>query len=234
MESSAKDKSISIQNRQPIRVITSTLESLFQQADFINGCKANDKICFKSSMYINKDSWYGTCNRWLYSESSSDLIQKIKSLCSQLIEQLNIVVGEGFRDLILMKLVSLRGTCIRLRDSSYSGDTNTFIQFNTIITSIAISLPDEIRESQGIPKIGGDLHIPTPFTRNGSPQFCRTLTSDSKCTPPSFPEDGQLLADKEEDETTSEKEDESAITEIISARHKKPSLPIKIPKKPNS
>lgn len=149
------------------KTIPATLKNLFQQVDFINGVKEDEKICFKSSSYTSKSNWWANFWRGNDGESAADLLSRIDNIQVQLFEQYNICSDEDFANLILTKLVDLRTTCIKLRDGSYSASSRTKdrIAFNTLITAIGIGLPEHIRESQGIPKIGVELYTATPFNK---------------------------------------------------------------------
>jgi hypothetical protein len=144
--------------------IPCTLENLFQQADFISAVGDDEKICFKQGIYIKKGSWYGAFRRETDGESSADLAQKIKLLSNQLFEQYDLCADEEFSKLILLKLVELHNTCIRLRDGTYSGCRKEHIAFTSLITSISVGLPNNVRENQGMAKIGAGLSDITPFS----------------------------------------------------------------------
>ena len=144
--------------------IPCTLKNLFQQADFISAVGEDEKICFKQGIYVKKNGWYGFFRREADNETSADLVQKIEQLSNQLFEQHDQCTDKEFRKLILLKLLDLHNTCIRLRDSTYSGKKKEFIAFNSVITSISVGLPDNIRENQGMTKIGVGLDDITPFS----------------------------------------------------------------------
>lgn len=139
------------------------LENLCQQADLIIGVGDHNKICFKRNAYVPKTSWLGYFQRRCDGDNPTDLIQRITKLKDQLFEQYAICQDQEFCDLILSVLLDLRGTCIRLRDTSYLGCVSATISFNSIIRSIDVGLPEEIRKRQGIPCIGFNLYNHTPF-----------------------------------------------------------------------
>lgn len=152
-----------VEQHRPKKIPT-TLENLFQQADFISLADDNDKICFKDNKYIQKSSWIGSFMRRNSGESSGDLIRRIKDVQTQLFEQYTICTDEDFINLILSKLIALRNACIRFRDTTYSGETSPTVQFNSIIRAIEVGLPGKIKELHGILKIGTNLYFETPFT----------------------------------------------------------------------
>jgi hypothetical protein len=167
---SKKSPSSSPQKRK-VRKITSTLENLFQRADFINNAKEDDKICFKTHIYVNKNSWYGAFIRHKDGETSEDTVRKISDVSKELSDQADMCIDTQFRDMILSKLIKLRTTCVMLRDSTYVGEMNFFTNINTIISRIEIGLPSDILESNGISKLGSDLHKITAFSPAKIPNF---------------------------------------------------------------
>lgn len=141
-----------------VKKIPAILENLCQQADLIIGVGDDNKICFKRATYVAKESWLGYFQRRFDGDKPTDLIQRITNLVAQFFEQYAICDDQEFCDLILSKLLDLRGACIRLRDTSYADYTSTRIRFNSIILSIDTGLPEDVRKRQGIPSIGANLH----------------------------------------------------------------------------
>jgi hypothetical protein len=180
-ESSFKSKSPKFRCR-PIKTIPPTLESLFKQADFINNVGSNQKICFNTHKYYDKNGWWGWYKRNSNGDSMDDLVKKITSLKDQLFDQYRICRDPDFADLILTELVGLRSACIRLRDTTYSGETDAFDEFSSLIRAIGVSLPENIKRSQGISKIGAVLYEQTPFTE----QEQKSLTEEEKKTVPAL------------------------------------------------
>lgn len=152
-----------VEEHKPKKIPT-TLENLFQQADFVSSAGDDYKICFKDNKYIQKSSWLGSFIRMNSGESSGDLIRRIKDIQTQLFEQYSICTDGDFINLILSKLVAIRNACIRFRDTTYSGQTSPTVQFNSIIRSIEVGLPPRVKELHGIPRIGTNLYFETPFT----------------------------------------------------------------------
>ena len=161
--------------------IPAILENLCQQADLIIGVGDNNKICFKRNIYVPKESWFGYFQRRLDGDNPTDLIQRITKLKDQFFEQLSICQDQEFCDLILSKILDLRCTCIRLRDTTYSGYVSSYISFNSIIRAIDVGLPEDIRKRQGIPSIGADLYNHTPF------DAVTTKQEEEKSFPPQTP-----------------------------------------------
>ena len=161
--------------------IPTTLENLFQQADFISLAGDNDKVYFKEGKYVQKSSWIGSFMRRNSGESSGDLIRRIKDIQTQLFEQYSICTDEDFVNLILTKLIALRDACIRFRDTTYSGETSPTIQFNSIIRAIEVGLPSKIKETHGIPRIGINLYSETPFTPTQTEQSTTTTETTTEC-----------------------------------------------------
>jgi len=171
-----------VEQHKPKKIPT-TLENLFQEADFISLAGDNDKICFKDNKYVQKSSWLGSFMRMNSGETSGNLIRRIKDIQTQLFEQYTICTDEDFVNLILSKLIALRNACIRLRDTTYSGEKFLAVKFDSIIRSIEVGLPGRIKESQGIPKIGTNLYFETPFT----PVTTTTVPAITQVVPPSTP-----------------------------------------------
>lgn len=189
------------QTRKKTRKITNTLECLFQKVDFINGAKDNDKICFKDRYYVSKNSWIGAFLRANKNETYSDLIDRIKNVSKQLVEQYDICQDYNIATLILQKIVALRDTCVRLRDTTYSGKTPVYVLFNTVISSIDIGLPGGILKVNGIASPGGGFDSISP---NKSFNNFNNLENILKLDPLSLDDN---LSDEEKGEEVSTIED---------------------------
>lgn len=144
--------------------IPATLETLFDQANFIIEVKENQRVFFKTNCIREKDDWWGWFLRNKNSETGTDLTGKIEHIKHQLFEQYAICNDDDIANLILEKLLGLRSACIRLRDTTYMDNAVVRGGLRRIITAIEVGLPEEIRIQQGIPRPGSDLFRLTPFS----------------------------------------------------------------------
>lgn len=61
-------------------VIPSRLQDLLSKMDFYGQQRSNNKVCVKTRMYVNADSWYGWVYRRMHGESKHDLVLDLKAV----------------------------------------------------------------------------------------------------------------------------------------------------------